>query len=426
MPHLEIGFAKRDITPRESPLTIYHRIGQPRRPTDVRDSLFVRATAFRIGEKIAVLITLDLIGVTRRLRDRVAARLARHGIPADHFALCATHTHTAPTVVSFHGVLSTPGAYLSSLEEAIVQTALGAVRSARPAELALGRSTADLSVNRRQIGRISQINDLDAPSGLVDPDVDVATVCFADDGETGCLFSYAAHPLTVGDDLPAISADYPGRAVAHLESHGSMDFAQFMQGCSGDLNVKIRGGAPEAAKVGRLLGEAALDAAGSARTSASSDIRASIQSVQIPWGRIPIREEARQQLEQELAKPRPEPRWIRWAQAVCRTLEQGDVPPFAETVVQAIRVGDAVFLALPGEVFVEIGLAIKLRAACDTLFVAAYSNDTQIGYIPTAAAFPEGGYEVDTAPRCYGLFGYSPKCETTLVEAGLNAVNAVS
>ncbi len=426
MPKIEVGFAKTDITPREAPLTIYHRIGQPRRPTDVRDSLYVRATAFRCGEKVAVLISLDLIGITQRLRERVGVRLEQHGIPGDHITLCATHTHTAPTVVSFHGVPPTPGAYLSILESAIVRTALDAVRSARPAELALGRSTADVNVNRRQIGRISQINDLDAPPGLVDPDVDVATYRFADDGQQGCLFSYAAHPLTIGDNQPAISADYPGRAVAHLESCGSMESAQFTQGCCGDLNVKIRGDLPEAAIVGRLLGEAALDAVGSARISTSTDIRASVQAVQIPWGRIPTLEEARQQLERELARPRPEPRWARWAQAVCRALEGGDVQPCGVTLVQAIRVGDAVFLSLPGEVFVEIGLAIKRRAACEGLFVSAYANDTQIGYIPTAAAFPEGGYEVDIAPRCYGLFPFSPECEAILVEAGLKAVDAVS
>jgi hypothetical protein len=137
-------------------------------------------------------------------------------------------------------------------------------------------------------------------------------------------------------------------------------------------------------------------------------------------------EEARRQLEQELAKPRPEPRWVRWAQAVCRALEGGNLEPFAETLVQAMRVGDAVFLALPGEVFTEIGLAIKHRSACEGLLVSAYANDTQIGYLPTAAAFPEGGYEVDIAPRCYGLYPLSPECETILVEAGLSAVNAVS
>ena len=74
----------------------------------------------------------------------------------------------------------------------------------------------------------------------------------------------------------------------------------------------------------------------------------------------------------------------------------------------------------------EIGLAIKRQAGCDTLFVAGYSNDTQIGYIPTAAAFSEGGYEVDSAPYYYGLFRLSPECESILVEAGVRAVDAVS
>ena len=73
-----------------------------------------------------------------------------------------------------------------------------------------------------------------------------------------------------------------------------------------------------------------------------------------------------------------------------------------------MRIGDAVLVALPGEVFLEIGLAIKQQAGPEHVFVVAYSNNCEIGYIPTAAAFPEGGYEVDAAPYYYGLFQLSP------------------
>jgi hypothetical protein len=91
-----------------------------------------------------------------------------------------------------------------------------------------------------------------------------------------------------------------------------------------------------------------------------------------------------------------------------------------------MRVGDAVFVALPGEVFLEIGLEIKRRAGVEPLFVAAYSNNDEIGYVPTAAAFSEGGYEVDTAPYYYGLFQLSPECEDIIVDAAIRAVKKVS
>ena len=48
----------------------------------------------------------------------------------------------------------------------------------------------------------------------------------------------------------------------------------------------------------------------------------------------------------------------------------------------------------PGEVFLEHGLAIRAASPFAETIVAAY-NDNTLQYIPTAAAFPEGEYEVD-------------------------------
>ena len=114
------------------------------------------------------------------------------------------------------------------------------------------------------------------------------------------------------------------------------------------------------------------------------------------------------------------------ASAVLRAYARNEVRPYAEVLVQAMRLGEAVFVALPGEVFLEIGTAIRRAAGVDNLFIVAYSNNDEIGYIPTRAAFFEGGYEVDSAPYYYGLFQLSPDCERIIVEAAIHAVKRVS
>jgi hypothetical protein len=145
-------------------------------------------------------------------------------------------------------------------------------------------------------------------------------------------------------------------------------------------------------------------------------------TVRLPWGKVHTAEEARALL---ALKSKRDRRIADWAEAVCRAHARGSLKPYAEVVVQAMRLGDGVFLALPGEVFLEIGLAIKQRAGVENLFVAAYANNCEIGYIPTAAAFSEGGYEVDVAPYYYGLFQLSPDCEKILVDSALKAVQSV-
>jgi hypothetical protein len=201
-----------------------------------------------------------------------------------------------------------------------------------------------------------------------------------------------------------------------------MVHAQFLQGCAGNANVKVHGDEEQATLVGRRLAEAVLGASRAARPSGTSHLRMVTHTVRLPWGKIHTAEEARALLEK---KGKQDRRTADWAEAVCRAHERGSIKPCAEVIVQAMRVGDGVFVALPGEVFLEIGLAIKQRASVENLFVAAYANSCEVGYIPTAAAFSEGGYEVDVAPYYYGLFQLSPDCEKILVDSALKAVQSV-
>jgi len=72
----------------------------------------------------------------------------------------------------------------------------------------------------------------------------------------------------------------------------------------------------------------------------------------------------------------------------------------AHTMVQAeiqvIAVGDAVFVGVPSELFVEFGLDIKRRSPFLCTYIAGMANGC-VGYIPTARAFAGGGYETRLA-----------------------------
>src|SRR5205085_822516 len=62
--------------------------------------------------------------------------------------------------------------------------------------------------------------------------------------------------------------------------------------------------------------------------------------------------------------------------------------------VQAFRLGrDTAIVGLPGEIFSELGLAIKRQSPFRNTIVVELANDS-IGYVPTAKAFREGSYEI--------------------------------
>jgi hypothetical protein len=62
--------------------------------------------------------------------------------------------------------------------------------------------------------------------------------------------------------------------------------------------------------------------------------------------------------------------------------------------VQGVRIGDGRFVGLPGELFCELGLAIKRRSPPRTYPVSLVNGELQ-GYIVTPEAMAAGGYEAD-------------------------------
>jgi hypothetical protein len=66
-----------------------------------------------------------------------------------------------------------------------------------------------------------------------------------------------------------------------------------------------------------------------------------------------------------------------------------------KAAVLTLRLGPRLALVvLPGEVFLEHGLAVRAGSPFEETIVAAY-NDNSLQYIPTREAFGEGAYEVD-------------------------------
>ena len=68
----------------------------------------------------------------------------------------------------------------------------------------------------------------------------------------------------------------------------------------------------------------------------------------------------------------------------------------------AIDLGPIVILAISGELFSRFTAILRQRIA-KPLFVVGYANAV-FGYIPTAEAYDEGGYEVDQAHFFYNSF----------------------
>ncbi len=227
------------------------------------------------------------------------------------------------------------------------------------------------------------------------------------------LFNYACHPVVLGSDNRWVSADFPGVACSALERVYGGDFvALFLQGCCGDLNPVRRGNFEIAEWAGRIVAAEVLRAAEKVPgASPWASLKALAKKVDLPLAPLPPREEVEALLESGVE-------WIRdWAKEALQVLERGKPQKGSvKAELQAFRLTEEVALvALPGEIFCALGLAIKRDSPFSHTMTVGYANGC-VGYIPTREAFEEGGYEPAQAFCLYGLQPFDPSVGERLTE----------
>jgi hypothetical protein len=104
-----------------------------------------------------------------------------------------------------------------------------------------------------------------------------------------------------------------------------------------------------------------------------------------------------------------------YVKGLVRSAHMGSNGPLIE--IQALGIGDLGIVSAAAEPFVETGLAAKTRSPFARTFFAGYTNGC-VGYVPTAQAYPLGGYEVRVAHIGYGLpMPVAPTAEQEVVRA---------
>lgn len=410
-----VGAARVDITPQNgTPLGGLYRF---RGSAGVLDPLFVKTIVFERDGTHAAVVVLDLSGTVRPVVE--AARKAvqeQCGIEGDHVLIAGTHTHTGPQQP--RGNLMDPltkvdsplgVAYMHELPGKIALSVKEAKARLAPARASVASGKAEgISFNRRalregQTQAIWQPQKLipatDRPAGPVDPEVGVLAFhgTGADASPLASLLNFAMHPTSVGGSK--ISADYPGVLTKLVsERHGPEMISVFANGCCGNINHTdyITG-----AKRGHVqLGTALADAV-TAVWPAMNGVTLFAPRVKSEMVTL----ERRHFSDAETAKAKDIAMrmftenlgTVTMAEAVCvmETIDKKSVPLRVEVQVIALA-DDVALVSLPGEIFVELGLALKKQSPFKHTFIAELANGS-MGYVPNREAYPQGNYEVVSA-----------------------------
>ena len=358
-------------------------------------ALAVQASA----QPAAVLVTVDLLGLTARLTDRVALEVERrYGVKRANILFNASHTHCGPIVDEQLSVAydlspdawAAIGTYSAGLERKLVTVIGGALARLAPATLAYAQGQAGFARNRRV--RFT-------PDGPVSHEVPVLRVTGTDGALLAIVFGYACHNTTLQDKFVQYHGDYAGVAQAALEERHRGTTALFVAGCGADVNPHPRGTLELVQAHGTALADA-VDAAQPAGTSVDSALHTAYATVDLPFADRATRQRWKAGLDMD-------EKYLRRHAAVMERIiaRDGGLPPAQPAPVQVWRFGSAfTLIALGGEVVVDYAHRLAREHPDRRIWAAGYSNDV-FGYVPSLRVLREGGYEGGDAMIYYGLPG---------------------
>lgn len=398
-PAWKAGAAAVDITPDRS-LWMAGFAARKQPSQGVSLPLHAKALALQCGRQPpAVLVTVDLLGLTAGITDRVASEVRRrHGIPRKHLLFNASHTHCGPVVDEQLSVAydlapdqwASIRTYTARLEQQLAAVIAAAVGRLGPARLSHVVGQATFAANRRT--RFT-------PDGPVDHSVPVLRVDRSDGEALAIVFGYACHNTTLQDGFVQYHGDYAGVAQALLQTRHPGTIALFMMGCGADANPKPRGTVEYVQAHGTALADA-VDRALIEAAPVAPSLRAAYGSVNLPFVDAAGRERWRKQLDVDAVYLE---RYAALMDGVVR--REGGLPRTQRDPIQVWRLGDTLTLvALGGEVVVDYALRLAREYPTARIWAAGYSNDV-FGYVPSLRVLREGGYEGGDAMIYYGRPG---------------------
>lgn len=368
----------------------------------VHDDLYVRGLFLEEGREKLLWLHADLIGYdgfwVRGLRQRLTAEL---DLEERQILVSATHTHAGPvTMTTLRETGDVDAAYMSGLADHFVSAARAA--AAQPVETTLnfGESACYLAADRRAI----------SPRSHMDPALPVLSWRSTDGAHAAILANYAMHNTALGPDNRHISGDAGGLAAAHIRARlPGAPTVLFTNGGCGNINPPAQ--TPDyrvTQQFGRRLGGSAVYTAETDLLPCTDATLASaLTTVKLPYATLTPDEVARE-YQRALAECVPEllfwqrarRAYDRWQAETLAALAAGQAPTEVEVDLQIVKIGPASFVAISAEVFSR--MATDLRAAFGPrTYVVGYANG-DIGYLPPAEVYAEGGYEVDMAYKFYG------------------------
>lgn len=414
---LRAGRAAVAITPSAGmPMAGYYAT---RLSTGTHDELQAKAIVLESGSTKAALVACDLVSVPpAAVQEARRIAEAKTGIPQAHIMINATHSHTGPLMMgggardqAYGGQLPVAQQYMKELPARIAESIVQAAGKLEPVSVSVGKGhETSINFNRRFFMKDGTVGwnpgklnpDIDKVAGPIDPDVFVVYFESKKGEALATYLNFALHLDTVGG--MEFSADYPATTASILgKVKGPGMLTLFTNGACGNINhidvstKRPQKGHAEAARIGTILAGEAIKTYARLQTVSDTALRIKSRTIQLQPASLKAGDEDK-------------------ANAIVADLDAGKPVKFLDTVfafkvldtaarkgkpldaeVQVIALGtDLAWVGLPGEVFTELGMAIKKASPFRTTIIAELGHGP-VTYFPNEAAASQGNYEVVTS-----------------------------
>lgn len=404
--HWKAGTGKVVITPRQS-MWMAGYAARTKPSEGVLHDLWAKALVLQDPSgRQAVLVTLDLCGISRGLSNEIRDALkSEHGLDRAHIVLACSHTHTGPVVrenlITMYGLddeqMRRVESYAQELKAGILKAVQDAMRNVERSDLFWDTGRADFAVNRRNnkeadVPKLRERLELQGPT---DHDVPVLRVLGPGGQLKAVVFGYACHCTVLS--FYKFSGDYAGFAQIALEQAHPGAQAMFVAGCGADQNPLPRRTVALAETYGKQLAESVERVLATSMRPVSGPLRTSYEEIDLAFGTMPTREQLEAERKSKQLTLANRARYL-----LHRLDTEGKLPRSYPYPVQVWTLGDELtWVLLGGEAVVDYSLRLKRNLGSSHTWVSSYCNDV-MAYIPSLRVLREGGYEGATSMVPYG------------------------
>ncbi|MCK4418026.1 MAG: neutral/alkaline non-lysosomal ceramidase N-terminal domain-containing protein, partial [Candidatus Latescibacteria bacterium] len=397
----------------------------------IHDELYASALVLDDGRQRTAIVTCDLVGLTKDSVETVRGLISQKTeMPGANVMVCCTHTHSGPATLRLRNCGKIDETWMSVLYQQLAGAVIWAEKNLKEVRASVGQDTVVVGINRRA----ASIQNKDA---IVDSTLGVLKIEDLNENPVAALLNYPCHGVVLSHENRLVSADFPGAAVRFVERNfPGNPIILYTNGACGDINPYLQGNSfTQVERIGTIVGAEAVKIMASTETTPNLDLAVASRNIELPLQKMTkaqveaqFQHYSHQYYSEELDWPYINRKIYeameQWAQETIELLEAGTLPNTVSTEVQVIRIGELYLVAIPGEAFCQIGLAIKERSPGRS-FVIGYANDV-VGYIPTEEAFEQGGYEVQEAYKYYSNLMLASKSARILVQTAASLMEELS